>query len=691
MHGRRLFSLLFLAGLLGLILLRLGLAGPAQARPGTLFSLVPAQVTRPPGAATGAEAGSLELLGQVGGLITSVVSDGDYLYVNSGPRLLVLSAEPEPQVVGRSDLLPADVLGVALSGKTAIVSTSRELYTVDVTDPARPAVLGRLAHNIYPLKLLASGAYAYVVGLAGWNSVAIVDVGDPAQPLLVGEVAPGWEWPVTAAAAQNDLLLLAELYQECGKSGCHDVAYQVELIDAGRPGEPEVLAQIPLSSSVSDVVLDGTVAIVVDGSNLWGLDVSDPSAPLRLAPLRLPYDFRPAGGLVIADGIVSLLGDRELLLADLSLPAAPVLLARLPLPVPGVAMAWAGELLAVAGGCGVRMIDPFDLRRPVAGRYVSIQPGGRSGALLAADGLLYSAGVAQRYSANPGSCLQVLDAGDPAAPALLSSRDFAESIFRLHKEDDLLYVAEARRLSIFDVADPANLSLLSAVAPPASCEAFTFAVAGDFAYAKCVVQPATTVHILDASDPLAPAWAGEYPLPDPVNAYRIAATPGILYLIAELVGTETDVEMFVVDVGDPAQPAVLATLPPAGPGGSLDRMAVAFPYVYLRRYDRLQIIDVRDPAHPYRAGLAAAVPWSTLAAAEDILYMVDDPLVAYLHSPVPFVTTVACPQGCRWVQTAAAEQDLLFTAGLESGLFTYRYTPPEPPDWQTVFLPLGAK
>jgi hypothetical protein len=155
MNNRRRYPTLVLAASLAVIVLLPGLAAPSRAqsrKPYGFEEIEPALSGHLPAQAA---AGSLDLLAQVGGEISSVVSDGEYLYVNSGPRLLILTPEANPQVVGRSDILPDTITSVAVSGKIAIVATCPTLYTLDVANPTHPVVVGQFP--AYAGQLLAAG------------------------------------------------------------------------------------------------------------------------------------------------------------------------------------------------------------------------------------------------------------------------------------------------------------------------------------------------------------------------------------------------------------------------------------------------------------------------------------------------------------------------------------------------------
>jgi hypothetical protein len=700
MNRQKLLTGLFLTGFFCLILLGVAYAESVQAGERQATVAEGAATTLIPTTSSNTEAGALELLAQEGGQITAVVSDGSYLYVNSGPRLAILSLEANPQLIGRSDLLPDNVQNVALSGQTAVVTTYNELFTMDLGDPSQPIILGTLLLDYGIQEILTAGSLAYVVR---GSEIAIVDVGDPAQPQLAGtvETTPGWAYSITAAAVTGDLLIFREEYEIFYPHGGYDIDRRLVLVDVSSPDQAVVLAEILLDEThfihVS-LLLDGDFLFVVENSSLRVLDVSDPANPAWVASTSLPA--APVTAPVVHDGIMTMLTWDELTLVDVSTPTAPALLARFPLPVRGHDLALAGDLVAVAGGYGLSMIDPLDTSEPLQGTYVTLQPGGRygSGGMLVENDILYTGTGEFKFGA-AGYYLQTAAVGEAEAPTLLWSTAFDAPISDLQKEENLLYVGAADNLYIFDVNQPAAPVLLSVTPVGDFSSDWTFAVAGAYVYICPNGGCRPAVFFLDVSDPTAPEWLGEYPapVPDPQQAFRIVATPGTLYLVlAEKAASDDIAEIYVVDVSDPAHATLLATVPPSLPDSKLglaQDVVVDFPELYIfrgeYRVETVEVINVMNAGTPRRTATVAAIGHIP-ALTDGIIYLFGYAKVAiYAHPPLapfPFMTTAAVSGG--EVETAVAQEDLLFTGGVETGLVVYRFTLPA---MQAAFFPEVGK
>ena len=101
---------------------------------------------------TPADSRKVELVGQIGGATYAAVAvQGDHAYIGEGPRLTILdmSNPATPAVVGKTDLIPGIVRGVAVVGNYAYVADEGYgsrlvggddygLRVVDVSDPAHP-------------------------------------------------------------------------------------------------------------------------------------------------------------------------------------------------------------------------------------------------------------------------------------------------------------------------------------------------------------------------------------------------------------------------------------------------------------------------------------------------------------------------------------------------------------------------
>jgi hypothetical protein len=130
---------------------------------------------------------SFEFVSQIGGATYAVAVQGDYAYIGEGPRLTILdiSSPSSPTVVGRTDLLPEVVRGVAVVGGYAYIADYDDgLRVIDVSDPAHPAEVGHYDTPGHAYDVVVVGDYAYVAD--GGAGLRVVSVVTPTSPTEVG-------------------------------------------------------------------------------------------------------------------------------------------------------------------------------------------------------------------------------------------------------------------------------------------------------------------------------------------------------------------------------------------------------------------------------------------------------------------------------------------------------------------------
>lgn len=164
--------------------------------------------------------------------VEGIAAQGDFLYAaahESGLKILQLTGNTL-QLVGTADGLN-NAWHVAVRGNYAYVADGTSLATVDISNPAAPAVVGRvtLAGTAQSVELHATADLAYVaIGQAGF---AIVDLATASDPTLLS------------------------------------------VADTG--------------GTALQVAVDGDFAAVADWNDVRVYDVSDPSAPVLRATERI--------------------------------------------------------------------------------------------------------------------------------------------------------------------------------------------------------------------------------------------------------------------------------------------------------------------------------------------------------------------------------------------------------------------
>ena len=138
-----------------------------------------------------ADARNVELVGQIGGTCQAVAVQGRYAYIGLGPRLAVvdISNPARPALVGQSTILPDGVSDVVVSGRRAYAAAvDAGLRVLDISDPAHPHEVGAYDTPQSAWGVAISGTLAYVA--ASVAGLRVVDVSDPAHPRELGYYAP---------------------------------------------------------------------------------------------------------------------------------------------------------------------------------------------------------------------------------------------------------------------------------------------------------------------------------------------------------------------------------------------------------------------------------------------------------------------------------------------------------------------
>ena len=132
-----------------------------------------------------ADARNVELVGQIGGATDTVAVQGRYAYIGLGPRLAVvdISNPARPTLVGQSAILPDLVEDVAVSGTLAYVADGDGgLRVIDVSNSAAPHEVGYYDTPGWAEGVAVSGTLVYVAD--GGGGLAILRYVPPGRVSL---------------------------------------------------------------------------------------------------------------------------------------------------------------------------------------------------------------------------------------------------------------------------------------------------------------------------------------------------------------------------------------------------------------------------------------------------------------------------------------------------------------------------
>lgn len=193
-----------------------------------------------------------------------------------GGELLISDVTKQPATsLARVDLGREQPDAVLHEGNDLVVGTDRALWFFDVTVPATPRLLTRIALPAAAIAKVGTWLFAATVRPDGSPVLAAVDVSTFAAPVVSDLVVlPGL--PVKMAAAGS------LLYAAADSDG-------LLVIDVSSPTAALVLAQWKPVPFVEDAALDQTTAFIAAAERgLLIADVGTPSAPVAVSEMPLP-------------------------------------------------------------------------------------------------------------------------------------------------------------------------------------------------------------------------------------------------------------------------------------------------------------------------------------------------------------------------------------------------------------------
>ena len=588
-----------------------------------------------------------EVAGQFGGSTYAVAVQGNYAYVGVGPRLVTLDiSDPErPAVVGRTAVLPGVVQDVAVAGNHAYATTGEGgLRVINIVDPAVPAEVGFYDTPRWAGDVAVAGSHVYVSDSGGgWaGNLRIINVADPAAPTEVGFFDAHWGTYGVVVAGNY-------AYVAAGVKG-------LRIINVADPASPtEVGSYETLGDARHVTVVDNYAYIDSGDDGLHIIDVGDPADPIEDSFYR---GARVSGVAVAGEYAYVADGRHGLRIIHVGGRAAPTEIGFYDLGgTYGVVVA--GNYAYVAAGAkGLRIVDIADPAAPTeVGSYNTM---GHAKSVAVAGNHAY---VTDRSS---GLC--VIDVADPAASTEVGYYHTTEAGFlsigetyRVAVADDYAYVADDDHgLRIISVANPSTPTEVGIYEQyPLGDEGV--AVAGDYVY---VAEGSNGLRIINVADPAAPTEMGFYHTLG--DAKGVAVAGEYAYVADGFSGLR------IINVADPAAPTEMGfyyTL------GDAKGVAVAGNYAYVAAGDSgLRIIDVADPSAPTEMGFYDGRNAEDVAVAGDYAFITGWQVVRIINVADPAVPTEAGMYTTQArVTGVAAAGDYVYVAAGDAGLVILRF------------------
>lgn len=546
---------------------------------------------------------TLNVVGQIGGPIRAIATDGDRAVVGVGASVRILDASDPGALseLGVSEPLTAFIEDVAIARSLAFVAAGPAGVAVfDVEQPGSPSLVATYQTPGYAERIEVLEERAYIADGAG--GLLILDISEPARPRPLGAVYQGdyvldvaLTLPYAYLAAAGGGLLIADV---------SDPLHPTEVARFDTPGHAYAIG-----------LLDG-VAYVADGwAGMRAIAVDGPEQMRELATWPTPgwaldvtlldshaYVANAAGGLSVIDVRI----DGE----------------------PGVVGGY--RVIGMhAGRVALHETTAFVADRNLGLHVIDVSVPARPRPMRLHDPIGFAEGVtvdgSTVYVAAGRYGLRAVDVADPSRPVETASVETGASAATVTVLSGVAYVTTlSRDMSVVDVS----------TGTPSAASAYTWewygtprnqAVVGDIVY----VADEFFIFALDATDPMTPCLLGLAPFSDltgAAGATGIAVADGIAYVAGEQSG------LVVMDVADVSQPVVLATYAEPMPGRQSDGFAAADvlldgDVVYVLANGHLRAVDVSNPRRPNGLGFVRLAPqhgWGPfLAMAGKVLYVAD--------------------------------------------------------------------
>lgn len=385
--------------------------------------------------------GSLTTPGQA----FDVAVAGSVAYIadaDKGLRVVNVSDPAHPAEIGSLEWYKRHAGGVAVSANRVLVADrNMGVHMINAADPSHLVETGDYEMFPYARSIVVSGDYAYIT--TGFDGMWVIDISDPANPVAISKFdTPGWTHKITMEGQYvymtnmppgpdlglnviglhiidvSDPHHPAEvgfwngIWEGHGVKVVNHIAYLAEedglmIVDVTTPSNPQFLAS--WDGYICDVEVNGNLAFLgLCWAGMQILDVSNPAQPVLMSSLLSGEDVESitvSGNQAYVSGHFS--ASQNLLIYDISDPETPLMLGSIGTPSDHADKAAViGTTVYVADSSrGLDVIDAADPAHPAL--VEQVRTPGYTWGVAAANGHL--------YLADGPNGLQILEPGSLAA------------------------------------------------------------------------------------------------------------------------------------------------------------------------------------------------------------------------------------------------------------------------------------
>jgi hypothetical protein len=445
--------------------------------------------------------------------------------------------------------------------------TSTGLQILDVSHPENPLLVGSLAiGSINGLCLAdtiacAAGNYDYPWSEAG-GFLALIDISDPGKPALVSriETAKG----TFCVERQGNFAFI----------GAYGAMY---VVDISNPQRPSIVSEFDDVGEIFSICLAGDVAYLCgdwERSGLISVDISNPQAPRRISTAALNHfgmDAKLYGDyLLVADSYYNKSTEGTIRIFDVSNPAnvdsvGEIEAATLNVPIVG------DRMFVLNGGYSLQVYDLSNL--PEVNLIGECEVHGEIMTFDASGNFAYlpRQGFEQSFTS-----IEVMDVSNLGNMSRVTDYGVCQMVGTMAIGGHYAYTNLGK---VFDISDPRAVREFSAFPSEGSVQNMT--ISGDLLF----ITRNEGVDILNIANPADVNLLSQLDL----NAYRSYPLDGYLY-----VRSEGDILIF--DITDAANPQQVESL---DLNLYINDVAIEGDYTYLANLDSgLVIYDISNPQDP---------------------------------------------------------------------------------------------
>jgi len=577
---------------------------------------------------------AMEIVGQIGGPVTAVAVRDGLAFVGIGPRLVAVdvSDPARPATIGQSEVLPAIVSDVALSGDLAFVAAGESggLRVMDVADPRQPREVGWLDTPGSASAVAVVDRHVVIAdGAAGY--LRVVDAGDPARPREVAAYqARRGQGSASQVFASGHTVFVAEA-SATAVYGFNQTRFafgsgNLEIVDLSQPSRPSRAGWLGAGDRAVFAVAEagGTayVGMTSGRSMIQLVDVSNPARALPRSDVPLetsPYRVSLADTHTVLALVDAATGAR-LQVVDATNPDAPLPRGAVDLPGEPLDLAAAGGYgFVAAGGAGLIIVD---VRRPGAPAI--------AGSLPTIGATRDLAVVSDRIHVTDLAALHRVDVSDPTMPRIDGSFATRAPVEGLAADGNHAFTSAPEfGLDVLAVTGAGRLGRRGGILPSQlmSHDARSLAAAGGYLFAATTnlsSRNGLSVRAFDTADPRSPRSLSAVTLRDCHGLYGDqprdhggdgAFAPGLAYDRGRVVVAAGGCGLRVVDasrlrhlveVGSPtviSPTRQLSTYQVEVPAVDVATSESSERWIYAATDDAFRVIDGADPARLRSAGI----------------------------------------------------------------------------------------